>query len=121
MTCPTVIVELGAGKGFDHGFFLMIDSLGGLSRTLVDEIDQSGIVKYVLVDRSNSRRKKDAQLKNMSVPFERIHLDISDVDFSLLIGPEVERVIFVGKHLCGGATCMSLSAIESLRKDQPKL
>lgn len=99
----------------------LANSVGGLSRTLVDEIDQSGIAKYVLVDRSNSRRKKDAQLKSMSVPFERILLDISDIDFSLLIGPGIERAIFVGKHLCGSATCTSLSAIETLSKSRPDL
>lgn len=69
----------------------------------------------------NSRRKHDCLLKAKGVQVERIFDDIKDVVFAELIPRESTDVLFIGKHLCGSATCMALKAISTLRKARPTM
>ena len=64
--------------------------------------------------------KNDASLKRtFGVDCQRIRADICDIDFDELLPRTAKRVIFVGKHLCGAATCLSLRAIARFATSRP--
>ena len=114
------LVELGAGKGKICNCQSQI--IGGLSVFIAEKYAEARKnFNYVLIDRKNSRRKGDVYLKNMNVIFERHFIDIKDLELDLLIPRECDRVIFTGKHLCGAATCLSLTAIQRLAQVRPNL
>ncbi len=76
---------------------------------------------FVLIDRKNFRNKGDIMLRHMKASVERIFIDLKDVDLDSLLRVDCDNVILTGKHLCGGATCMSLRAVENLLKKRPKI
>ena len=121
-----VIIELGAGKGNFLSWysinFLICTALGGLSHYLVEKyssIRQN--VHFILLDRSNSRRKQDSKLKILKVNFDRVFIDLKDADLGSLINTTCKIVFFVAKHLCGSATCMALRSIVRLQNARPDL
>ncbi len=104
-----VFVEMGAGKG-------------GLSSYLWEtHIRDTPLLrsrsKFLLIDRSNSRCKKDAKMKHEGAAVERIFIDIKDLDLAALVAekfPEGAQCLFISKHLCGAATCLTLNALKGL-------
>lgn len=102
-----VVIEFGAGKG-------------GLSSYLwethfkptegTDTIES----EFILIDRSNSRCKKDAKMKHEGAAVKRIFIDIKDLDLAELLKEyDSSQTVFlcVSKHLCGAATCLTINSI----------
>lgn len=141
----TIIIDLGAGKG-------------GLCKYLIDRLFKSPscdelkkkILKLVLIDRSNRRRKQFKLFANNGIDYIHLLYDIKDISFSKLIKEIISssnslsspsnsnsnsdsnsdsipslndssypHVIFIGKHLCGAATCLALRSIANLKRDIP--
>ena len=101
-----VICEFGAGKG-------------GLSSFLWESFFlSSGIdCEFILIDRSNSRCKKDAKMRHEGAKVKRIFIDIKDLDLNNLLSEyEKERTYFlwISKHLCGTATCLTINSLAKL-------
>ncbi|XP_061402159.1 tRNA:m(4)X modification enzyme TRM13 homolog [Musca vetustissima] len=94
----TSFVEFGAGKG-QLAFYLS---------KLLENMENSQVV---LVDRMSLRHKKDNKIEDRSL-VQRIRADI--IDFKLEKLPALEtskHCMAVSKHLCGGATDLSLRCI----------
>ncbi|XP_061400458.1 tRNA:m(4)X modification enzyme TRM13 homolog [Musca vetustissima] len=94
----TSFVEFGAGKG-QLAFYLS---------KLLENMENSQVV---LVDRMSLRHKKDNKIEDRSL-VQRIRADI--IDFKLEKLPALEtskHCVAVSKHLCGGATDLSLRCI----------
>ena len=77
-------------------------------------------VHFLLVDRSNCRRKVDGSLRTSSligVQYHRLLMDIEHLDLTmvdcLLANPDTEHVVAVSKHLCGAATDLTLRCLVS--------
>lgn len=71
--------------------------------------------KIFLIDRrKNFRSKGDSFLRKTGHDFERLFMDIKDVDLDSIIPSGCKNVIIAGKHLCGGATCLTINALERL-------
>lgn len=101
-----VVVEFGAGKG-------------GLSSYLWESfLLPAGIASdFILVDRSNFRLKKDAKMRHAGAVVKRLFIDIKDLNVEdLLAGYDRERTYFlwVSKHLCGTATCLTINSLTKL-------
>lgn len=98
------------------------DAQGGLSRFVATEHPATRTAfHFVLVDRQNSRRKSDVYLGNMGVSFERALIDIKDLDLDALLPAPARRLLVVGKHLCGAATCLALRALRRLAEVRPAM
>lgn len=106
---PLVFIEMGAGKG-------------GLSAYIWEEHIKSDPLlasrsQFIFIDRSNSRCKKDAKMKHEGARAERIFIDIKDLDLAELVKekcPEGAHLLFISKHLCGAATCLTINALNHL-------
>lgn len=106
---PLVFIEMGAGKG-------------GLSAYIWEEHiksdpDLASRSQFIFIDRSNSRCKKDAKMKHEGARVERIFIDIKDLDLVELVKekcPEDAHLLFISKHLCGAATCLTINALNPL-------
>jgi tRNA:m4X modification enzyme len=100
-----VVIEFGAGKG-------------GLSNYIWEEYfmkHPERSVDFILIDRSNSRCKRDAKMKHEGANVRRIFIDIKDLDLNdLLSGYEASKTHFlwISKHLCGAATCLTLNSLQ---------
>lgn len=106
-----VVLEFGAGKG-------------GLSNFLWEshfgKKDSTGIEsEFILIDRSNSRCKKDAKMKHEGAKVKRIFIDIKDLNLECLLAEyDKERTYFlwVSKHLCGAATCLTINSLVNMKE-----
>lgn len=114
-----VFIEMGAGKGglskgianYLYGF----EDIGFEKKYKSTTKDDANATKFFLIDkRKNFRSKGDSFLKKAGCEFERIFIDIKDVDLDLIIPIECKNIIIAGKHLCGGATCLTINALEKL-------
>ena len=114
--CPLAFIEMGAGKG-------------GLSAYLWEEHirDDEELRKrsrFLLIDRSNSRCKKDAKMKHEGAQVERIFIDIKDLRLAALIEEKCQpgtQCFFISKHLCGAATCLTINALRALTAEAPEM
>ncbi|XP_075148649.1 tRNA:m(4)X modification enzyme TRM13 homolog [Haematobia irritans] len=94
----TSFVEFGAGKG-QLAFYLS---------KLLENMKGSQVV---LVDRMSLRHKKDNKIEDRSL-VQRIRADIIDLCLDKLPALEAcQNCVAVSKHLCGGATDLSLRCI----------
>mmetsp|Transcript_8438 Transcript_8438/g.11795 ORF Transcript_8438/g.11795 Transcript_8438/m.11795 type:complete len:313 (+) Transcript_8438:87-1025(+) len=100
--CKLTIVELGAGKG-------------RLSHTLGEFLPTAN---FVCIERSAYKTKSEKLLPNS----RRAKVDLQHVDIAKLLetfqleeGTDLDRqkVVFVGKHVCGSALDFSLMAIKN--------
>lgn len=113
-----LIVEFGAGKG-------------GLSNYVWEQLKNGrneegqsmhtnchlGNIEFVLVDRSNSRSKKDAKMRNTGASVSRLHVDICDLDLCDLVRSKgITRLLAISKHLCGAATCLTINALRPVMR-----
>lgn len=57
----------------------------------------------------------------MGFTYKRIKIDIKDLSLDKLLDLDYEKIIFVAKHLCGVATCLTLEAISNLKKTIPNM
>jgi hypothetical protein len=89
-------VEFGAGRA-------------GLSSIL----SRTGLgTSFALIERENSKKKYDMEIREGSVWIERVRLDIEDVSLPSLIEMSGQHeVLGVGKHLCGGGTDVCLKCM----------
>lgn len=103
-----VVCEFGAGKGGLSSFLWESFFKGN------EKIDS----EFILIDRSNSRCKKDAKMKHEGAKVKRIFIDIKDLDLNNLFAEyDKERTYFlwISKHLCGTATCLTINALTNLK------
>lgn len=65
----------------------------------------------LLVDKASLRHKKDNKIEDRS-SVQRIRADITDLDLDKLDAAQVaDNIVAVGKHLCGGATDVTLRCL----------
>lgn len=65
----------------------------------------------LLVDKASLRHKKDNKIEDRN-SVQRIRADISDLDLEKLEAvQQADNVVAVGKHLCGGATDLTLRCL----------
>ena len=106
-----VVIEFGAGKGGLSNFLWESFFMNNTSRLSPE---------FILIDRSNSRCKKDAKMKHEGATVRRIFLDIKDLNLGdLLSGYDRETTYFlwISKHLCGAATCLTLNSLLKVNND----
>lgn len=103
----TAFVEFGAGKG----------KLSHWLQKAVNEIDN---VKYVLIDRQNTRNKFDCyhKGKDQGPSFIRLNIDIEHLNLRKVDHLNGRGLVGIGKHLCGGATDLSLRCLMELNLNQ---
>eukprot|EP01028_Stygiella_incarcerata_P004449 TRINITY_DN1976_c0_g1_i2.p1 TRINITY_DN1976_c0_g1~~TRINITY_DN1976_c0_g1_i2.p1 ORF type:complete len:450 (+),score=122.96 TRINITY_DN1976_c0_g1_i2:105-1352(+) len=96
-------VEFGAGRA-------------GLSSIL----SRAGLgTSFALIERENSKKKYDMEIREGSVWIERVRLDIEDVWLPSLVEISGQHdVLGVGKHLCGGGTDVCLKCMCSYESEQ---
>lgn len=102
-------IEFGAGKG-------------GLSHW-VQLANKSNVnTKYLLVERSSVRYKKDSfhRGENQGPNFERLKIDIENLDLCKVdsLSSNTWPLVGTGKHLCGAATDMMLRCLCNGVSDQ---
>ncbi|XP_072919499.1 tRNA:m(4)X modification enzyme TRM13 homolog isoform X1 [Hemitrygon akajei] len=90
-------VEFGAGRG-------------KLSHWIDLALKGSENVHFLLVERATTRFKVDGKHRHQGSTFERLHIDIEDLNLSNvpLLASEKLPVVGIGKHLCGAATDLAL-------------
>lgn len=100
-----VVLEFGAGKG-------------GLSSYLWESYfskhREQIASEFILIDRSNSRCKKDAKMKHEGAKVKRIFIDIKDLNLANLLSEydkESTYFLWISKHLCGAATCLTINSL----------
>lgn len=72
------------------------------------DIDQATVL---LVDKASLRYKKDNRIEDRN-SVQRIRADISDLNLDNLAAAQVaDNIVAVGKHLCGGATDLTLRCL----------
>lgn len=104
-----VVLEFGAGKG-------------GLSSFLWEShfSKNPGVEsEFILIDRSNSRCKKDAKMKHEGAKVKRIFIDIKDLNLEALLADydkEKTYFLWVSKHLCGAATCLTINSLVNMKE-----
>lgn len=115
-----IYVEYGAGKGGLSHFVSQ-----RLSEKYKQETGKQCSLKdskFVLIDRDARRNKKDKYMRNLGFGIERYLMDIADFDIAKYLNhvktqiQDSKPVKFVGiaKHLCGGATDLTLTSIKNL-------
>lgn len=75
-------------------------------------------VHFLLIDRSNCRRKVDGSLRTSSLigaHYHRLLMDIEHLDLTMVdclgTNSDTEHVVAVSKHLCGAATDLTLRCL----------
>lgn len=101
------VIEFGAGRGtLSHW----------VQKAMSDRIG----CKFFLVDRQHNRNKLDCYHKgqNQGPNFERLNIDIQHLNLNKveLLNKDNLDIVGIGKHLCGGATDLSLRCL--LREEQ---
>ena len=97
-----VYIEYGAGRA-------------GLSSYVAQRLKdgEKKDCKFVIVDRDTRRRKLDKNFRD-EYQTQREKMDIADFDLQTYLAdviPKESQVICIAKHLCGGATDLSLTSI----------
>ncbi|XP_071953611.1 tRNA:m(4)X modification enzyme TRM13 homolog [Antedon mediterranea] len=102
----TCFIEFGAGRG-------------QLSHWLQKALSDSTDVKFILIDRGHNRRKLDCYHRNHGPKFERLNLDISDLDLASVPGikDKSQPIVGISKHLCGAATDLALRCLITFNTD----
>jgi len=97
-----IIIEFGAGRG-------------ALSHWIQKAMNNKQNTKFLLVDRQHNRNRFDCYHRgeDQGPNFERLNIDIQHLNLgnvSSLTNNDLD-VMAVGKHLCGGATDLSLKCL----------
>lgn len=97
---PTCFIEFGAGRG-------------QLTNWLTEAVSDTSKSLFVLVDKGAQRYKFDAKLKyNSKLLIHRLRVDIQHLKMEGIPGLDTcDRIVGVGKHLCGGATDLALHCL----------
>lgn len=99
----TCYIEFGAGKG-QMSYWMV---------TSAKQYKYSRNFLLLIIDRASLRHKQDNKILDKDMVM-RVRTDISDLDISKLKFSKMEncsRIIGFGKHLCGGATDMTIRGI----------
>jgi Methyltransferase TRM13/CCCH zinc finger in TRM13 protein len=110
---PPVIIELGAGRAYTS--LLLAQVLAARTQTPA---------AVVVVDTASPRRPADNELLAMErgggPVFCRIRCDLGDLDLAGVDAVRQARgdILFVGKHVCGSALDMSLTAIARFARER---
>lgn len=99
------VVEFGAGRG-------------ALSHWVQKAMKDQPGCQYFLIDRQHNRNKFDSFHKGeeQGPNFQRLNIDIINLDLDKVEalrqhGEEPRKLLAIGKHLCGGATDLSLRCL----------
>jgi tRNA:m4X modification enzyme len=81
--------------------------------------------KFVLIDRDARRNKKDRYMRAFGFGIERYLMDIADFDIAKYLkhvqtttSARPVRFVGIAKHLCGGATDLTLTSIKNLQGEK---
>lgn len=99
----TCYIEFGAGKG-QMSYWMVISA---------KEYKYSKNFLLLIIDRASLRHKQDNKILDKDM-VHRVRTDIADLDISKLKFSKMDnckRIIAFGKHLCGGATDMTIRGI----------
>ncbi len=105
----TTVVELGAGRG----------SLGLAVKLAFPS------ARLLMVERAGVKHKADSVLRKLEKGgaavggFRRLRMDLRHLHVRGMGLPERGRVAFVGKHVCGVATDLSLRAVAAYLREAP--
>jgi len=100
-------VEFGAGRG-------------GLSRAVFTGLGTSaGKATFLLIDRAGNRKKVDSKLKAEAQNVTRLKVDVKDLNLTQVSEIQHKRLVFIGKHMCGGGTDVSLKCALHLEQRLP--
>lgn len=101
-SCPTCFIEFGAGRG-------------KLTRWLTESITDNSKALFLLIDRGAQRYKTDAKLKyNKELFIQRLRVDIQHLNLQGIDSiNNYKRIVGLGKHLCGGATDLTLQCLST--------
>ena len=112
----TVVVEVGAGKGF-------------LSLAVSKAVEDAK--HYILVDNQHFRNRADKALRDSGALVERQYIDLKDLCLERTQSLNIEStgqkkpkssslksLVFVGKHVCGVATCYALHCAQRIASFQ---
>lgn len=84
---------------------------GQVSFWLAEAMKDTEQSTVLLVDKASLRHKKDNKIEDRT-SVQRIRADISDLDLDKLEAAQLaENIVAVGKHLCGGATDVTLRCL----------
>nr|XP_045603339.1 tRNA:m(4)X modification enzyme TRM13 homolog [Procambarus clarkii]XP_045603340.1 tRNA:m(4)X modification enzyme TRM13 homolog [Procambarus clarkii]XP_045603341.1 tRNA:m(4)X modification enzyme TRM13 homolog [Procambarus clarkii] len=99
-TIPTCFVEFGAGRG-------------QLTNWLTEAVSDTSKALFVLVDKGAQRYKFDAKLRyNSELSIQRLRVDIQHLNLEGVASLDTyDRIVGLGKHLCGGATDLALHCL----------
>ncbi|CAG8454287.1 9679_t:CDS:10 [Cetraspora pellucida] len=103
-------IEFGCGKG----------ELSYFTKFAIKDKDDG--VRFLLIDRKNTRGKFDAGIRedksstNKESLVLRIGIDIKDLDLSKLDFVKDKKIIAYSKHLCGSATDVTLKSLVNYSK-----
>ncbi|XP_069794097.1 tRNA:m(4)X modification enzyme TRM13 homolog isoform X2 [Narcine bancroftii] len=102
-------VEFGAGRG-------------KLSHWIDLALQDAENVHFLLVERATTRFKVDGKHRRQGSTFERLQIDIEDLNLSNvpLLARENLPVVAIGKHLCGAATDLALRCLLRSYKTENK-
>ena len=116
-------VEYGAGKGgLSHFVSQRLSDKYHEEKPDMTEIKMNDS-KFVLIDRDARRNKKDRYMRASGFTTERYLMDIADFDIVKYLqhiqttsssGKEI-RIVGIAKHLCGGATDLTLTSFQKLK------
>jgi tRNA:m4X modification enzyme len=101
MEGESAFIEFGAGRG-------------KLSHWIQKAMGENPTINYVLVDRSNCRRKMDLyhRFASQGPKFHRLLMDIQDLDLRKLeVLESSHSIVGVTKHLCGAGTDLALRCV----------
>lgn len=87
-------IEYGAGKA-------------GLSSFIAEKAAPGS--SFIVVEREARRLKKDKEIRAFGFEITRITMDIKDLDLGWF---KDKQVIAVAKHLCGGATDLTICSLK---------
>ena len=119
-----IYVEYGAGKGGLSHF--VSQRLSEKYKEEANQLSTQKDSKFVLIDRDARRNKKDRYMRGLGFGIERYLMDIADFDIAKYLNhvktqtQDEKPVKFVGiaKHLCGGATDLTLTSIKNLQSEK---
>ena len=116
-----IFIEYGAGRAGLSSF------VAAHLEEAIKEKSKNKQVKFIIVDRDTRRRKLDKTFRDVFVTC-REKMDIADFNLEVFLEEKVEEGVFEGqstnlvciaKHLCGGATDLSLTSLLSRQSTFP--
>jgi tRNA:m4X modification enzyme len=75
---------------------------------------QESASEFLLIERERRKMKLDKDIKSKGFTTHRERMDIADFDVVKWCEQKSHKVVGIAKHLCGGATDLTLTSFEHL-------